>query len=138
MEIEVWPSDDEGGILFENPRFSFEPGVTFLVGCNGSGKTTLMRQVDEKFRFGSVDGVVSRVFDCTMTSDEIGRLIALDGRHEAVSIAATMMSSSEGERMAQALTRAFGWMWNQSRRDDVSAIWMMLDSLDSGLDKPPD
>lgn len=130
--IEIRTTDDDGGVLYAHHSISFDTGVTFIVGCNGSGKTTLMNRINEQFRWGQVAGVVSRRFNCADVQTPLDGFL-MGGRSE---FAATMLMSSEGERMAQALVSAFDWMWDQNRNDDVEEIWMMLDSLDSGLDIP--
>lgn len=131
-QIKVRATDSDGGILYTCPTFSFDVGLTFIVGCNGSGKTTLMERIDDEFRWGKVDGVVSRRFRCADIQSPLDGFLMGGGSE----LAATMLMSSEGERMAQALVAAFDWMWEQNRNDGVKEIWMMLDSLDSGIDIP--
>ena len=133
-EIKVSTLDDDGGRLYARSTFSFEPGLTVLVGCNGSGKTTLMRRIEGKYKYGGSPGVSAKVFRCCDTDSEIGRLIGLAPTKDSIGIGVTMLFSSEGERMAQALRSAFDWMWGECRRDGVEEIFMMLDSLDSGMD----
>ena len=133
-EIKVSTLDDDGGRLYARSVFSFEPGVTVLVGCNGSGKTTLMRRIESRYGWGRERGVAARMFRCRDTDDEMSRLIGFAPTDDSFALGASMMSSSEGERMAQALKSAFDWMWNECRNDGVTEIFMLLDSLDSGLD----
>lgn len=135
-DVKVSTRDDDGGQLYARSTFSFEPGVTVLVGCNGSGKTTLMRRIEDKYKWGRSQEVSAKVFNCCDTGSEIGRLIGLAPTMDSISLGATMLSSSEGERMAQALKGAFDWMWGECRKVDVEEIFMMLDSLDSGMDIP--
>jgi Fe-S cluster assembly ATPase SufC len=126
--------DSDGRRLFSRTTFSFRKGVTIIVGCNGSGKTTLMRRIEERYR---CEGTVSaKLFRCCDTADEIDRLMQFVATEDAVNMSVTMLFSSEGERMAMALKKAFDWMWNECRREGVEEIFMMLDSLDSGVDVP--
>lgn len=133
-EIKVSTLGYDGGRLYARSTFAFEPGVTVLVGCNGSGKTTLMCRIEEQYKWNRVQGVSAKLFRCCDTNMEIDRLFWHAATKEARGRGVAMISSSEGERMAQALTAAFDWMWNECRDKDVKKIFMMLDSLDSGLD----
>lgn len=40
----------EGAALYKRDEFTFNPGVTVLVGCNGAGKTTLLRAIKEELK----------------------------------------------------------------------------------------
>jgi len=120
--------------LYDNDTFSFNPGVTFLVGCNGSGKTTLMHQIEHFYNSLDVSDSKTRAkyFPC----QDSGRIIEHSFWIGDTQLGATLMSSSEGERMSIGLQTAFSWMWNQCKQENVETIFMMLDSLDSGIDIP--
>ena len=46
----AYVKDDYDILLYDDDTFTFEPGVTCLVGCNGSGKTTLLRQLKTQLK----------------------------------------------------------------------------------------
>lgn len=125
--------DGDGILLFESDKITFNPGITILVGCNGSGKTTLMNQIRNKYEYIE-SRIVANLFTCCDTSREMDRLMFYGSQDRAVNRVATMLCSSEGERIAIGLVSAFDWMWNQCRNKDIDDIFVLLDSLDSGLD----
>ena len=74
-------------------------------------------------------------FHATSNDDGPGSLL-LSGRDEDMTLAATMLISSEGERMAEILRKVFRWLGLQMGEEGTREIWLMLDSVDSGLDLP--
>ena len=134
ITIELDKYDNDGAILYKTDKIEFNPGVTILVGCNGSGKTTLMNQIDRKHHYSN-SNIISNIFTCCDTYKEMDRMM-YDPRSYDYSMdkVATMICSSEGERIAIGLTSAFDWMWAQCRNSEIHSIFMLLDSLDSGLD----
>ena len=134
MTIKVDQYDSDNGLLFKKEEFIFDPGITILVGCNGSGKTTLMKQIESKYRWEPVDGVIAKKFSCCDMDNEISRIMQFESNKDSIHRATSMIFSSEGERMAQGLVSAFNWMWNECRNPKTTKIFMLLDSLDSGLD----
>ena len=81
-------------------------------------------------------GVTSRMFSAVNESHDGPGSLLLSGRDEDITLAATMLSSSEGERMSEMLSRAFRWIGAQMRQGEATEIWLMLDSVDSGIDLP--
>lgn len=134
MIFEVNQYDWDGGILFKRKEIEFKPGITILVGCNGSGKTTLMHQIEYKYRSDNDHNASAKLFSCCDTHNEMSYLLEFGQTEQSTSRLVSMMSSSEGERIAQGLVSAFNWMWNRCKNKDVKNIFMLLDSLDSGLD----
>lgn len=47
MSKNPWAEEGEKTVLYQNPHFTFETGVTVLVGRNGGGKTTLLNGIKE-------------------------------------------------------------------------------------------
>lgn len=120
--------------LYDNDIFSFNSGITFLVGCNGSGKTTLMHQIEHFY--DSIDDSDSKTRAKYFLCCDSHRIIEHSLYISDVELGATLMSSSEGERMSIGLQTAFRWLWNQCKQKNIETIFMMLDSLDSGIDIP--
>lgn len=134
ITIKVDQYDSDNGLLFKKEEFIFDPGITILVGCNGSGKTTLMKQIESKYGWESINGVIAKKFSCCDTENEISRIMQFGSNKDSIHRATTMIFSSEGERITQGLVSAFNWMWNECRNSETTKIFMLLDSLDSGLD----
>lgn len=134
IKIPIDPYSFDDIRLYECDSFSFEPGIAFLVGCNGSGKTTLMHQVEQYINYNDdITDISAKMFKCNDSMSAADRAFTFDNNIE---LGVTILSSSEGERMALALTQAFGWLWAQCRDADIDSVVMLLDSLDSGIDIP--
>ena len=134
IKIPIDPYSFDDVRLYECDSVSFEPGVTFLVGCNGSGKTTLMRQIEQYINYNDdITDTASKMFKCNDSMSAVDKAFAFE---KDIELGATILASSEGERMAIALTQAFDWMWSQCRDSNIESVIMLLDSLDSGIDIP--
>lgn len=136
MIFSIDPFGKDDTILFKNPEIELNPGITVLVGCNGSGKTTAMEQIDSYINRLETDDISSRYCLCSDTGKEIDRLIGFFGTSKTVAQGVTMLSSSEGERISQALISTFNWIWSECKKEEVQTVFAFLDSLDSGLDIP--
>lgn len=135
FNITIDPYSDDDIKLYYNETFGFSPGVDILVGCNGSGKTTLLNRVEQKINYNSDDSMIAKVFKCCDTIGVVECMFTWGGS-DNVGFGATILSSSEGERMALALRQAFDWMWAQCKKDSIKSVFLLLDSLDSGIDIP--
>lgn len=116
--------------LYKTDTFNFEPGVTVLVGCNGSGKSTALQHI--KSQLDNEDAVVVS-FDNVRDGGSRSASKALFAQD--VVRAATIMSSSEGERIVEnliALTRSIKQASEASRRTK-QPLYILLDAVDSGL-----
>jgi len=136
MIFSIDPIGKDGTKLFKNSSIDLQPGITILVGCNGSGKTTAMEQIDSYINRLETNDISSHYFLCCATGREIDRLIGFIGTSQTVEQGATMLSSSEGERISQFLISMFNWIWSECKKDEVHTVFAFLDSLDSGLDIP--
>ena len=132
MKIKINPIGKDGTRLFENDIFDFDQGITVLVGCTGSGKTTMMQQIERQIK-SNKNGVAAKYFLCNDTGKEIDRLLYIGGK-KALDLGCTMLSSSEGEKITMNLIHVFDWMWNECKKNNISDIILLLDSIDSGLD----
>ena len=120
--------------LYEYDSVCLEPGVIFLVGCNGSGKTTIMHQIEKYVKHSDdLSNVAVIFFKCNESMNVVNETFMTGSDIE---LGATILSSSEGERMSMALTRAFNRMWDQCKNSKIHSVIFMLDSLDSGVDIP--
>lgn len=136
FDITIDPYSDDDIKLYDNETFSFSPGVDILVGCNGSGKTTLLSRVEYKINHNNTDSMIAKVFKCCDTLGVVECVFTFGRGPDDVGFGATILSSSEGERMALALRQAFDWMWAQCKKDSIKSVFLLLDSLDSGIDIP--
>lgn len=134
VDIEVDVPEEYGVLLYDTGNFSFRLGLNVLVGCNGTGKTTLMRLVADAVK--TRPGAAVRMFSTVRESHDGPGSLLLSDRDEDTVLAATMLISSEGERMAEILRKVFRWLGLQMGEEGTREIWLMLDSVDSGLDLP--
>lgn len=122
-KIEDWHGIHSGYTL------TLHPGYTALVGPNGAGKTTLLHQLQKIakkrgyktfFYSNLTDGGDKAMSECLFYGD--------------VAFAATAMTSSEGERIAQCFGNKLGEIGRLVRNaiaEDVP-LFILLDGLDSG------
>ena len=130
--FKVNPLSDDGYLLYEDPEFEFEPGVTCLVGCNGSGKTTLM---DRMAHILKDEGVPFLSHYDKKAKDKIKGTAGIRGRREDFMNLMSINYSSEGESISRALgimASGIGYFILTEHKDDPEA-WLFFDSLDSGL-----
>ena len=120
---------DRGVNIYSKATFNFESGVTILVGCNGSGKTTLIELVKEKL---DKIGIPYYEFDNYKDGGHTGISSALFRNN--IQVAATMMCSSEGEKitinMGQEAAKIGNWF---KEHKDEKELWLFFDAVDSGL-----
>lgn len=132
IPIDQYGYDDNK--IYEYNEISFEPGVIFIVGANGSGKTTFMQQVEKYVKHSDDLSNTAVIFvKCNDSMSVVDRTFMTGSNIE---LGASILSSSEGERMSIALTTAFDWMWEQCRKPKIKSVVFLLDSLDSGIDIP--
>ena len=125
----IRPFDDSCEVvLYKNPTFRFEPGVTVLVGCNRSGKTTLVRRMRDLLRNEGVPSI------SLLKQNIEGMLSELEFRGDigALTTQVSRGSTSEGEFAKL----AFAHLLPQVRHTIEKATdeaWVFLDGLDSSL-----
>ena len=120
--------------LYEYDSVCLEPGVISLVGANGSGKTTLMNQIEKYVKYSDDLSNTAVIFVKCNDSISVVDKIFMTGSN--IELGASILSSSEGERMSIALTTTFDWIWEQCRDSKIKSVVLLLDSLDSGIDIP--
>lgn len=130
--FEVRPYDIQcERVIYRNPRFTFEPGLTVLTGCNGAGKTTLMCRMGEVLRDEGipVESLMKR---------ELGRIIdsqAFFGDTEAAVHQVWSNWQSEGE----AAKSDFGFLLKRignlvvHTESECKERWVLIDGIDSSM-----
>ena len=146
--------------LWSNPRLSkrrestksvlytFNPGVTMLIGPNGSGKTTALSQI--RSLFSTQDDLIKK-WDQIDKNDNIRNLYSsylYDNVYEEKYAKERWTYSDQMERIAQTFENSEGQdMWDflyykieeigravtKAIKDNKKGIFILLDGLDSGL-----
>lgn len=130
-DIKTWRDPYEEGYSTTYARnVQFHPGVTILVGCNGCGKTTLIQNIKSLCRSKNVAYLK---YDNLRDGGDRSFSSALFFGH--TSTAATLWSSSEGERISCNIGLFLNDIGKALRTDmsDAPEIWLLLDATDSGL-----
>lgn len=120
---------DEDKRLYCRKTVSFEPGLTVLCGCNGSGKSTLLRLIRDQLK--DDDSVCMLHFD--NYNDGGGHDISKLMFFGDYTSGATMMMSSEGERISQSVGRFIQKVGTTVRREKPTEVWVLMDAVGSGL-----
>lgn len=123
IKIDDWYDLHNGFTLTLNP------GYTAIVGPNGAGKTTLLQQIKEYADKHDIPvWRYSNTWDGMMAKDTY----IMRGQME---LAATTMTSSEGEQVAinfgQAVSK-LGRFVNKTKNKGEKKIIILLDAIDSG------
>lgn len=126
----VDPAGKDGYLLYGNPVFSFEDGVTCLVGCNGSGKTTLMERMQKILK--DLDIPYKRHYD----KEAKGRLESkamMGGARDDIFAALDKNFVSEGESISYTLGHMAKEIGKFVFHTEGEELWIFFDSMDSGL-----
>lgn len=141
-KIDLWkdPYDDDRKFFSKNQAV-FEPGITTLVGCNGAGKTTLLNNIKEELKKRGTPCI-----DFDNLGDEGGEngarnlLGAVLGGYrkesteETIGFFSESLASSEGEKIACALSRFTAKITRMIRQySGYGELWVLFDALDSGF-----
>ena len=128
LTVSTKPFDDDTKIYLRKD-FTFEPGLTSLVGCNGSGKTTLIdfylksyvrkNKIEYIFWNDRRSGGSTLMQQC-MDNDDMNGVISL-------------FMSSEGERISYALLDVFKNIGRCFRVCKGQSVVIMFDAIDSGM-----
>lgn len=115
--------------IYKKCTFTFNPGVTVLVGCNGIGKTTLLIQIKEQLKTEKIPVIM---FDNLHDGGSNSRSIAsFRGDFQFL---ACSLQSSEGENIALNLGEFSKKIGDFVRKNDnADEIWILFDAIDSGL-----
>lgn len=126
------PTDpyDEGVCLYSRKDIFFFPGIlTVLIGCNGSGKSTLMRLLQDQLK-KDPNALVMKYDD---RFDGGHNLMEKMGFYEDLTGLATMITSSEGERIYQGVGHFVRNIRREVRRATPKELWIFMDAVGSGL-----
>lgn len=117
------------GNLYTSNKFTFEPGLTVLVGCNGCGKSTLLKTVKSQLEKDNIPVVY---FDNLTQGGRAAReKQAFFGNMEFL---ATSLVSSEGENIVMNMGNTARLMGKLVRENpNAKELWFLLDAIDSGL-----
>ena len=120
------PYDDNK--IFSKASVSIESGVTVLVGCNGAGKTTMLKMIEEQLKkskeaylyFDNLREGNSSAMEEFGWRGDMGKL-------------ATMLCSSEGERIMIVLGEKAGEIGRIAAKNRDKDIFILFDAVDSGF-----
>lgn len=115
--------------LYKRDEFTFNPGITVLVGCNGAGKTTLLRVIKEELK---KENVPLLSYDNLCDGNDNARQIALN--KGKMTLLATLAISSEGEQISINLGTMASKIGRFVKSNAGShEMWFLFDAIDSGL-----
>lgn len=115
--------------LYSKDEYSFNPGVTVLVGCNGSGKTTLIHQIKDQLQDAEV---LFLSFDNLQEGG--GHAMSKAAFHQNYNLVSQMFCSSEGENIMINIGEMASRIGAACRKQSSgNEIWIFFDAADSGL-----
>lgn len=128
--LKTYTTSDDGEFqLYQKETITINPGITVLIGCNGSGKTTLMQRISRQIKKDTTPNTEIIYIQARDASD-VGRHSPSD-----INFLVHALSSSEGERLIVGLRDGLMQFGKALlKNDDITEIWLLIDSLDSGLD----
>lgn len=127
--IDKYPLD-EGFKLYQSDKFTFDTGITVLVGCNGTGKTTLLRALQYQLKhLKETESIYYKYYDNDMESCSLGYNSLDDFR-----LFGALATSSEGEKINLNIAEFVNNLFKDSDKyEDSKEIWILIDSVDSGM-----
>lgn len=131
MSLDIWVDRDiyEYGIyLYKTDVFTFEPGLTVLVGCNGSGKTTLLKQIK-----GSLSKQKEPVIFFQYDRERLERDSRLTQGDADAREFFSWVSCSEGEQIMVRLESFAYQIGKFVQENPEKDIFVLLDGVDSGF-----
>ena len=115
--------------LYKKATFTFEPGLTVLVGCNGAGKSTLIQMVSQSLQKKKIPFLK---FNNLTEGGSFARSKA--GFYGNFEFLATSICSSEGENIIMNMgsyAREIGHLCRS--KPEAPELWFFFDAVDSGL-----
>jgi len=128
IQVDTHPFDNELK-LYSRRQFTFELGLTSLVGCNGSGKSTLIdcylkpyldKQKIAVIQYNDRISGGTHLMDAMLNSGDMSTL-------------AGMVFASEGERIVFGLNPIFGMLKSIFTQHKNQSVFVILDACDSGM-----
>lgn len=122
--------NDYGFNIYNTRKFTFEPGISVLIGCNGYGKSTMLTVLKSLLRDKNIPCIS---FDNLRDGGSNARSRA--AAFNNFTFVATSMCSSEGENIIMNVGNLARHIGDDLREKyfDASEIWILLDAVDSGL-----
>lgn len=115
---------------FPNETLTIKPGVTCLVGCNGYGKSTIINRISEIHTMNKDDFELVQFNDREDGGQSLIEKATMYGDFRTV---ATMVQSSEGERIVIYFGTALTELRQKILNNKKKAFVITIDSIDSGL-----
>ena len=124
--ISTKPYDDF--TLYNRKNFTINPGLTVLVGCNGAGKTTMLNHIKYELEKNEIP-----VFQYDNVHDGGSNSISRAGFYGHMNTLASLLCSSEGEKISQNIGQAAGQIGGFVRKNSSKReVWILFDAIDSG------
>lgn len=124
--ISTKPYDD--CTLHNRKNFTINPGLTVLVGCNGAGKTTMLNHIKYELEKNEIP-----VFQYDNVHDGGSNAISRAGVYGQMNTLASLLCSSEGEKINQNIGQAAGQIGGFVRKNsNKGEVWILFDAIDSG------
>lgn len=120
---------DYDDFIYKKDYVEIKTGLTVLVGCNGSGKTTLLNQIKQKLNYDEDICLIEYFNNIDGGNNKLGELL-WNNNIEGLALRAT---SSEGENIYYNIGEIIKKIGNTIRNTDKNKIFVLIDSLDSGL-----
>lgn len=122
---------DEGDNIYNKGTFTFNSGVTVLVGCNGSGKSTLLRHLEHKLQNDKDVLCVSYNNLAQGGSNSVKDFLW----NNQTRFAASVMTGSEGEGIITNIGVIANKIGNlvRANQSNNKPLFILLDAIDSGL-----
>lgn len=117
--------------IYSTDTFTFNPGVTVLVGCNGAGKTTLLKNIDNQLKKDKNCLLVK--FDNLKQGGSTSMEFAALSRD--MQLFAELLRSSEGENIYNNICNISGYIGNIVHQNAMNTkdLFILFDAIDSGL-----
>lgn len=124
------PYNEETNIYSSN-TFTFNPGVTILVGCNGMGKTTLLHNIENKIKKDKNSLLLS--FDNLKQGGSQAKALAAHSGN--MQLFAELLASSEGENIYCNICEIAGRISHTVHKNVMNDkdLFVLFDAIDSGL-----
>lgn len=124
--ISTKPYDDF--TLYNRKNFTINPGLTVLIGCNGAGKTTMLNHIKYELEKSEIP-----VFQYDNVHDGGSNSISRAGFYDQMDTLASLLCSSEGEKISQNIGQAAGQIGGFVRKNsNKGEVWILFDAIDSG------
>lgn len=125
--------------------YTFEPGVTALIGSNGAGKSTLLKQINSLFNKGDWSRLpnndpIRDLYDCYYYDNEYEQKFRkqswLEEFEDGTKRLANTFTNSEGQNVWDFLyykVQDIGKAVYVAKKNNKKGIFLLFDAMDSGL-----